>query len=430
MELIQTTEAKKWLMQFKGGDSLRAKSLINFIKLVSLSKFESGLISQIEYIGRLSKGKTALFPIKKADSTENNDDKPKREQHGSEGRIAHILTNQERKFPRKYITTPTVESMRAEKVTDIILVDDIIGSGKRLNTSWKYSISKELKEQRTVTSWLSYKKIKLWVVAYASSYSGVDNILSTIRPLSEERIRTFLELPAKPKWWNDGFEEMCLEYGKLTNKPGASLGYGKMRCILIFQHGCPNNCPSILWANGKHWNGLFPNRAIPNSLFGCFENPTTNVGVETLFTAGQEQLSINMLDNLETRYQTTEYLNVIVILGLINKKVKYKNISNYTSLDKDEIKKEIDKCISSGLIKKIGFLGQEIKLTDLGNEILHRYRLIKKNSIEKEKVINTGVDTTYVPSQIFGCQRKFSGFPDVEQSRQGSVRDTESVFQW
>lgn len=414
MELIQTTEAKKWLLQFKGGDSFRAKSFINFIKLISASKFESGLVTQIEQIGKYSKGKIALFPIKKAEPIIEDEDKTKRQQHGSEGRIAHLLTNLERGAPRKYIVTPTIESMRAEKITDIILVDDILGTGKRLTTSWLDSINRETKAQKTVKSWLSYKKVKLWVVTYASNSTAVNHAVNTIGPLVEERILSFLQLPAEPEWWNDGFEEMCSMYGKLTNKSGASLGYGDMRCTLIFQHGCPNNCPSILWADGKYWKGLFPNRSIPNSLFPCFENSVTNVGIESLFKTGQKHLAINLLDFFEARFQSSEHLNVIVILGLISKKVKRINLSKYTSLDNREINSEINKCVTAGLIEKSGIFTQNMRLTDLGKEILKKYRLIKQKSIENERVISNDSGTIYVPSQLFGCQRKFSGFPDVK----------------
>lgn len=406
MEILQIAEAKSWLSQFKGGDALLAKSLLNSLTLVSVTKFETGLIKSIEKIGITAKGKIALFPIKKNKPRNYDELKTKRDQHGSEGRIAHLLTNQERKNPRKYIATPTVECMKAEKVSDIVLVDDILGSGKRVVTSWKNSINQDYQKQKTVNSWLSYKKVKLWVVSYAAYTSAMKFAVQSIAPLNKNRIIVSLKLSAKSTLWNDRFRDICVNYGTLTNKSGAALGYGFLRCTLIFQHGCPNNCPAILWANGKNWNGIFPNRSISHSFYPCFDNPSCNEGIESLFNAGQQQLALNLLDSFENKGKVKDSLNILVILGLLSKRIKDHNLSTYTSFNNDEIELIIDTCVKSGLIKK------DLKLTDLGKEILQKYSSTKINHEMNETIHKKDKDSFYVPTQFFGCQRKFSGFPD------------------
>jgi len=405
MQLIQTIEAVDWLSQFHGGDALRAKSIINSIRLISFSDFETGLIGNIEKIGKKTRGKIALFPVKKERTLSIDPTKKKRDLHGSEGRIAHLLTNIERNLPRKYITTPTIESMRAERITDIVLVDDILGTGTRLAYSWIDSINIDTTSQKTIKSWFSYGFIKLWCVVYAVHPTGITHAVKSIIQLAPKNILFSLKLPPRQKWWDESYDDLCIGYGKLTNRSGASLGYGKLRSTIVFQHGCPNNCPSILWADGRGWKALFPNRGIPMSLFVCFDNFQNNIAIQALFDSGKHHLAINLLDNFETRYRDKDKYTILVVLGLLHKKVKVSNLSMYTTIDNVNINTIIEECLKSGL------LHEDMHLTDLGIEIIEKFKCINETK-NTQHVDRENIPPLYVPSQLFGCQRKFSGFPD------------------
>ncbi|WP_460595562.1 phosphoribosyltransferase-like protein [Geomonas sp. Red276] len=404
MPLSETKEAQEWLSLFSGGDRLLAKAFLNRLVLVSASDFETKLTQLIETVGDKLNGKVALFPVKPVRKIYIGEPiRIRRERYNSSGKIGYILTNLERTKPRKYVVAPTVESMRAERIPNIFLIDDVLASGDSVYKYWRDKVSKSIK------SWISHKKCNIWVITYAAHTAAILVLAKKIGPLSEDRIHYKMEVTSPPGGWNQGFEGLCLKYGRRTNKPKAALGYGSSRSNLIFQHGCPNNAPSILWAQGPSWKPLFPNRGIPASLQPLFGKDVTDAAVDRLFDAGQSRLALMILDQIESQSLSRRLMNLLMILGFLAKGIKAPNLSKVTLLTETEIGQVLRRC------RRAGFIDDNGRISNFGLDLLKRYKTNGRPKSMEPLVIAKNCDM-YYPSSFFGCQRKFSGFSDENTS--------------
>jgi len=99
---------------------------------------------------------------------------------GSEGTVAHLISQLVEKWPRLLKTHPGPRGIRAKSspVAAIVIVTDLIGSGTRVNKMldkfWKVP---------SVKSWVSRKWIELIVVAAAGTQAGITAVQShRLRP--------------------------------------------------------------------------------------------------------------------------------------------------------------------------------------------------------------------------------------------------------
>ncbi len=239
--------AAAWIAQFKSADLRPAQALLRSLRLVSFTEFEDAIASEIARITTETSGRIAVFPVDKRVVA------PSR-LPSSADKIGYILTSLERRFPNRVRVRLTIESMRNEKMKHLVLADDFIGTGSRIIQYWNAWAAPSLK------SWLSYHKVSLWLVAYAAHEGGIHRIQERITYLETIRIRVSIPLPAVYSFLNPMVAEICDSYGKLTGRDRAARGVGGLMSPVVFQHGCPNNAPAILWASGRAWRPLFPNR--------------------------------------------------------------------------------------------------------------------------------------------------------------------------
>src|SRR5690606_27745323 len=93
------------------------------------------------------------------------------------------------------------------------------------------------------------------------------------------------------------FYEICKKYGRLSHKRwGMWWGYRKTMCMLIFEHGCPNNVPAFLWGSidtsPENWLPLFPKRAIGLDEQSIFPSEVVrNDPISLLVEVGQPRLA-------------------------------------------------------------------------------------------------------------------------------------------
>ena len=152
--------------------------------------------------------------------------------------------------------------MRRAKCRRIIVVDDLIGSGYRtrafIDAIWR---------DRTIRSWWSLGYIRVEALAYSSTAVGAKVVgKCRCRPSVhyEMDCPTIDGLP----WLankRDRLRELCSAYAKRTSKSKMPFGYGNINAVSVFEHGCPNNAPAILWApttSKKPWCPIFPSRSI------------------------------------------------------------------------------------------------------------------------------------------------------------------------
>ncbi len=344
---------------------------------------------QIKSIQISNPARTALFPIRKITKQRyKNPDKEYRKQYSSADWIGYILMGLERGAPRKYIVEPTVTSMRAEKIKNIILVDDIIGSGGRVEDFWKNF-------DPSIKSWISYKKCNIWVVSYAGHQVGIDFIISKIAPLNNENIKCELTIPKVPQIFTKEVKNICRKYGFYTLKPSASLGYKNSMNNIIFEYGCPNNTPAILWVNGPKWNALFSDRYISDDLVKFFKKRNYMTELNNLFDVNQKELSLNLLKKIEKNEVKGDTLYLLIILGFIQRGYRYNKLQTLVFLEKSKLESILKNCLTFRLITSHGAFNKQYRLTEWGRDLLLRYKKTQAKINKKEKEIDV-----YYPLQF------------------------------
>jgi hypothetical protein len=178
-----------WLRQFKTArDQALAAQLLNQLKLVSGREFESAISDSLVKLQNQLNATIAVYPISKPnprgiagydpftggipdDAGTSPRGVGKRQQFGSEDRVGHVLMRLQEQFKigkgaSKIECVPTLKQLRTQGIRHIVLVDDVCGSGKRINDFWKYTVPKRIKSR------LSYGDLKLWIVLYGITRMG------------------------------------------------------------------------------------------------------------------------------------------------------------------------------------------------------------------------------------------------------------------
>ncbi len=403
MKLVDHPRSKTWLEQFHGIDHLHALFLLRTLTLVSHNEFEKSLSELIYSIPIKGKERVALFCVRKPKATEElslrdeRSDKERRNQYSSADRVGYLLKNIERSN-KQYQVEPTLESMRAEKTKHIILVDDISGTGKRILDYWKSWANP------TLRSWLSYKKCKLWLVLYAIHPIATEKIFKSIGYLGKDKdsIKGKITLLKTPYLWDEQIEELCERYAIYTHKPKAALGYGKTFAPIVFQHGCPNNTPVILWGQSSDWTALFPNQSVPANFQDCFqEGGNAYTEAEILWESNQPTLALQLIDEIDNRTISPPNKRMLTMLGLRMRGVKADKIAPMLMISREDF---LD-IVSSA--KDFSLIDDQMNVTNYGAEILTRYRVSFNKAEKKLKVIDEYVQF-YYPRQYLGVQRKSS----------------------
>lgn len=391
---------KAWIEQFDLVDRYAAELLLQSLNYVSFSEFEKSIQDQIEeVVERVQQnGKTcvAVFPVSKNLQNKFNENKEVKSVNDSSGRIGHALKNLERKLAKKIEVSPRVSSMSQRKVRHIIYVDDFIGSGKRFVDFWRKDVSKSVK------SWVSGGYCKIWIVSHTVHSEGLSKIIKNIKSIDPERIIYKHHVRSSSLLNNDNLKKLMLKYSSRTNKPDAALGYSKNCSPVVFQYGCPNNAPAILWANGKpnnqkngialgRWDALFSERSIDTSLYPLFENNFSYDSYpELLWTAGQYKLALEFCESVDSDENTKLY---ILILALSSKKYSRSKIDEILIPVKDKSDQAIETLIQYGL------LNDNMKLTIFGKDVLESNRKKNKKFVDKEY-------ENFYPSSYLGFRRE------------------------
>ena len=331
----------KWLKQFDLVDRYAAELLLQSLNYVSFSDFEKSIQNQVEdIVERVQKTNNscvAIFTVSKNLENKFNKDKERKSENDSSGRIGHALKNLERKLGKRVELSPRIASMSQKKVRHIIYVDDFIGSGKRFINFWRKDVS------RSVKSWVSGGYCKIWIVSHTIHKTGLEKIIKNISAIDSSRMNSQNLIESSQLLRNEKIKELLMKYGARTNKNDAALGYGDNCSPVVFQYGCPNNSPAILWANGKpnkktncisdeRWDSLFSERSVDTSLYPLFENSISYLTYpELLWSVGQYKLALKFCK------ETDENANLYnLILALSSSKYNRKKIEEVLLPIKDK----------------------------------------------------------------------------------------------
>ena len=309
-----------WLNQFELPDRYIAEHMLRKIRYVSHVQFENWiqsslneLTSEIEALDQRQRSPTAIFAVTKPFETEDEWGNALPSPPDSSGRIKHSLENYVRSLGKPFHLEhmPSDECMKSRKVNHIIFVDDIIGTGTRFIKFWRSHVSKKVK------FWCSRGWCKVWILAYAAHPEGIRNIERHIKALESQDVRTSLLIDRHASFRNNQLMSFLIgKYGS-SETWRSNRGYGDTMSPIVFQHGCPNNAPGILWKSNRDWNSLFNNRSVSQDLYPLFNNDLrSGAPPEDLWQIGEYRLAIEFL---KRPFSFAGYERLMTTLSLINR---------------------------------------------------------------------------------------------------------------
>ncbi|UPK26753.1 phosphoribosyltransferase-like protein [Bradyrhizobium sp. 195] len=277
--LSETPFGEEWLANFsEEADRAVAAALIDEILLVSRTAFARGLRSLIETILRNREDPDrpiALFSeraVAKASgralpffpNTERGRAvgpgvapilvNPADQEVGSEGLVGNLITDLSRHHDGEVLSHPGPDRMRRDRIRNIVIVTDFIGSGKRV-----WEMLEAFRAVATLRSWRSYHLVTFNVVAYCATEQGLSQVRSSrLKP----QVAT---IAGSPNLWNtfsgaqlQSIIELCRRYPPGHPHP---LGFMYGGALVAFAHGMPNNAPPILHSRTRGWTPLFRKRS-------------------------------------------------------------------------------------------------------------------------------------------------------------------------
>jgi hypothetical protein len=266
---------------------------------------------------------------------------------GSEGLVAHLVTELCREFPKTFYNQPGPDQIRKHGIRRFILVTDYIGSGKRARTyleaAWRV---------RSVRSWWSSRAKKgmaFEVIAYAASNTGKYRVES--HP-SCPAIHAAITCPTIDTAFRYGLRadirSLCTRYAPISNHSIPSLGFGSVGALIAFAHGAPNNAPTILHKGSSAWVPLFPARvtSATRSEFGIDDDKATTIR-ERLSAMRQKKLaSGDWVEATKPHARTT----LIVMAALSQRPRNLEAVSARTGLTIIDVEEAVRRAHSHGWV--------------------------------------------------------------------------------
>lgn len=263
----KSEELQKWLEQFPKEDLPTAQSLLSQLRFISEVEYSKWLLSKLdEYLKYES---VAVYSVRKFRNNcqclwqRNGSTQPRPAQtQGSEDLVASIISNANRQCNNCFLDHPSLQELRKKKIKHIILVDDSIGSGKRVA-----DFIQLMTKHKTFLSWWSFNLFSLHVLSYARTRQSEQLILKRT-PGSGHRIRKF---PPSSKLcfdgellydacnikrrWGDSSDEirsLCLSIKKIA--ADRRQGFGDVMGNIVFYHSVPNTIPGLLYSKIRDGN--------------------------------------------------------------------------------------------------------------------------------------------------------------------------------
>jgi hypothetical protein len=359
-------EIQNWLSQFKSSDLNTVKSLLMHLKFISRDEYASWLINKL---GNYTSSTCAVYAVRKFNMQAkylwraNGSVQPRPSQtQGSEDLVASVIVNANRVHNNCFIDHPSLNVLREKRIRDIILIDDSIGSGKRVA-----DFINLMTNHRTFLSWWSYGFITIHILSYARTRQSEELIVNRL-PGSDRGVRKYRK-SSKIKFdsdvvydandiayrWGENSQAIIrlLDSIKKINKD-RRIGFGNVMGNLIFYHSVPNNIPGIIFASSNSWNPLFPKRATPEWMVKLLE--------------GSYFEQVKNLNNNDYKVRISSEVKLLL------QNVK-KGIRTKASLSR---RMDIDILIVFELINQAveaGFITRQLRLTKTGSDFLHKQKV-------------------------------------------------------
>lgn len=168
----------------------------------------------------------------------------------------------------KILDNPDKLAEKGVNNNTLVLIDDIIGSGKSLLTYYR----EQIKFQFVKKASLNIKVLVLCVVYMKESLAVLEEGMPDAIIYGTQYIKAFASGSSvfgyRPKMLP--VRELCYHYGKnlfskkdwKTGKTEIHpLGFNKSQSLIVFAHSVPNNTLPIIWSSKNDWFPLYPRSA-------------------------------------------------------------------------------------------------------------------------------------------------------------------------
>lgn len=388
---MQTQEVTSFIKQFPANDQQAFQRLVGKLVFIPNAELHRFFRNTIIKILKKEKNKIAVFPLEKKFFRFNEeiirDDTEFRKNYDSSSVIGRILHSIELELgSKRLLVSPTNKTLKAEKIKTYVFFDDLVGSGKRVNDFWVKFPSSHI---RTLKSLMSLKKCNAYFVSYGMTSTG----LESLQTQSKSKFKN-IYYSRYSRNETDYLDLPSLRILKKYNPEG--FGYRGNFMPIIFEHGCHNCLPSILWKKNQKWTPLFPSRSVPPYLSTYFnmKNKLFDQIATSLFDRNLTTISFILNEISDLNGYEKNYL--IPILGLKTKGYSDKKIISLLLLELDIFEKC---CIE---LKSLALLNNSHQLTNEGYDFLDNLSTKAKN--ELKNISGYEKNDIYLPSQFRGLK--------------------------
>lgn len=290
LEMVaRSSEITAWLSQLQESRRPTAVDLLLKLRFIRQHDYVDWLKSKIAAIGP---GPCALYAVRKfSDSMESywNDmgEPPSRpaQSLGSEDLVQSVVASLMKSRDPRFLDHPNLGTLKDQRVRHIALIDDSLGSGKRVSDF----IDLFLRKNKTLMSWWSYGLFEFHVVALVRSEAAEKHILKYLpgsdHPCRKTRKSTKLQFVGEYHYdenalkgrWGSNVTQIIDLCDSIRSIPYmAQRGFGGVMANVIFHHSVPDNSPGLLWYQTDGWNPLFPGRTFPLWISNLLATPSTS----------------------------------------------------------------------------------------------------------------------------------------------------------
>jgi hypothetical protein len=214
--------------------------------------------------------------------------------------VQSVIANLMKVDSKRFCDHPSLDAIKKNKIHDMVLIDDSIGSGQRVS-----SFIQLMMVNKTFRSWWSLGWIRLCIFAFARSVDAEERIIRSI-PGSQHHTRKFPKSTKvyifgpiahkddrRESRWGVNFQSMvdlCRNAKEIP--PTFRLGFGDTMANVVFYHSVPDNIPGILWYNKSKWKPLLPGRSVPDWLPRVLDGDFSNYRPTSQFKPSEELIAI------------------------------------------------------------------------------------------------------------------------------------------
>lgn len=379
--ISQSSEIEAWLAQFSENRRPTATDLLLKLRFIREDQYVDWLKAKITAI---VPGPCAIYAVRKFPEEItcywDEDGKPPlrpAQSLGSEDFVQAVVANLIKSGDQRFLDHPDIGALKDRRVRHIALIDDSLGSGKRVSDF----IHVFLRTNKTLMSWWSYGLFNIHVVALVRSQAAEHHILKYLpgsdHPCRSSRKSTKLHFVGEYHYNEDALEgrwgsnatqiiDLCDSIRAIPHM--AQRGFGGVMANVIFHHSVPDNTPALLWYPTKGWTPLFPGRTFPlwMSKLLAADSPTAHR------RSGVRQWFSNLFGDRSSSRTSVEGpaidANMLAILNAAKRGVRaVRPIARAIGLDSKVVSELIQNARSSGLLSMTN------RLTKAGVDFLRNH---------------------------------------------------------